>query len=64
MRFAGSAHLFRDAHESARICSVAEVDLKDPKLHLQRIARGPDPTGRLWQTTLLQPTKIAARREI
>ena len=43
---------------------VAEVDLTNPKLHL-RVARGgrdPDGPGK-WQTTLMQPTKIAAREK-
>src|ERR1700710_2568423 len=41
---------------------VAEVDLKNPKLHLHVANGGPDPDGPgKWQTTLLEPTKIAAR---
>jgi len=43
---------------------VAEVDLKNPKLHLRVSRGGPDPDGDgTWQTTLLQPTKIAAREK-
>jgi len=41
---------------------VAEVDLKNPHLHLRVAPGGPDPDGSgSWQTTLMQPTKIAAR---
>jgi len=41
---------------------VAEVDLKNPHLHLRVAPGGPDPDGSgPWQTTLMQPTKIAAR---
>jgi hypothetical protein len=43
---------------------VAEVDLKNPKLHLRVSRGGPDPDGPgLWQTTLLEPTKIAEREK-
>ena len=41
---------------------VAEVGLKTPRLHLQVARGGDDPDGAgKWQTTLLEPTKIAAR---
>ncbi|MEY4916972.1 MAG: hypothetical protein RL616_885 [Verrucomicrobiota bacterium] len=41
---------------------VAEVDLKNPKLHLRVSRGGPDPDGDgKWQTTLMEPTKIAER---
>lgn len=41
---------------------VAVVDLKDPRLRLRVAAGGPDPDGPgKWQTTLMTPTKIAAR---
>ena len=41
---------------------VAEVDLKNPKLHLRVAPGGQDPDGAgKWETTLLEPTKIAAR---
>ncbi|MDR3459199.1 MAG: phosphodiester glycosidase family protein [Verrucomicrobiae bacterium] len=43
---------------------VAEVDLKNPKLHLRVSRGGPDPDGPgIWQTTLLEPTKIAGREK-
>jgi len=43
---------------------VAEVDLKNPKLHLRVSRGGPDPDGPgKWQTTLLEPTKIAGREK-
>ena len=43
---------------------VAEVDLKNPKLHLRVARGGPDPDGPgKWQTTLMEPTKIAAREK-
>jgi exopolysaccharide biosynthesis protein len=41
---------------------VAEVDLKNPKSHLRVAPGGPDPDGAgKWETTLLEPTKIATR---
>ena len=41
---------------------VALVDLKNPKLHLHVAPGGPDPDGPgKWQTTLMEPTRIAAR---
>ena len=43
---------------------VAEVDLKNPRLHLRVSAGGADPDGPgKWQTTLMEPTKIAAREK-
>jgi exopolysaccharide biosynthesis protein len=43
---------------------VAEVDLKNPKLQLRVSRGGPDPDGPgKWQTTLLEPTKIADREK-
>jgi hypothetical protein len=41
---------------------VAEIDLANPKVHLRVSPGGPDPDGPgPWQTTLMPPTKIAAR---
>jgi exopolysaccharide biosynthesis protein len=41
---------------------VAEVDLKNPRLKLRVAPGGPDPDGPgQWQTTLMEPTKIAER---
>ena len=43
---------------------IAVVDLKNPRLHF-RVSRGgadPDGSGK-WQTTLMEPTKIAAREK-
>jgi exopolysaccharide biosynthesis protein len=41
---------------------VAVVDLKNPKLHVRVAPAGPDPDGPgKWETTLLEPTKIAGR---
>jgi len=41
---------------------VAVVDLKNPRLHFRVARGGPDPDGDgKWETTLLEPTKIAAR---
>ena len=43
---------------------VAVADLKNPRLHLRVSRGGPDPDGAgKWQTTLLQPTKIAEREK-
>lgn len=41
---------------------VATIDLTNPRLHLRVAPGGPDPDGTgKWETTLLEPTKIAAR---
>lgn len=41
---------------------VAEIDLTNLKVRLQVSPGGPDPDGAgPWQTTLMQPTKVAAR---
>jgi exopolysaccharide biosynthesis protein len=41
---------------------VAVADLKNPRLHLRVSRGGPDPDGDgKWQTTLMEPTKIAER---
>ena len=43
---------------------MAEVDLKNPKLHLRVVRGGADPDGPgKWQTTLMEPTQIAAREK-
>lgn len=43
---------------------VAEVDLSNPQIQLRVVRGGPDPDGAgEWQTTLMQPTKIAAREK-
>ena len=41
---------------------VADIDLSNPRLRLAVAPGGPDPDGPgKWQTTLLEPTRIAAR---
>jgi exopolysaccharide biosynthesis protein len=43
---------------------VAEIDLSNPKIHLRVAPGGPDPDGPgKWETTLMLPTKIAAREK-
>ena len=43
---------------------VAEIDLTNPRLHLRVAPGGPDPDGAgKWETTLMPPTKIAAREK-
>src|ERR1022692_503576 len=43
---------------------VAEIDLTNPRLHLHVAPGGPDPDGDgKWETTLMEPTKIAAREK-
>jgi exopolysaccharide biosynthesis protein len=43
---------------------IAEVDLRNPWLHLRVAPGGPDPDGPgPWETTLLEPTKIASREQ-
>lgn len=41
---------------------VARIDLKNPRVHLRVARGGADPDGEgPWETTLLQPTRIAVR---
>ena len=41
---------------------IAEVELTNPRVHVRVAPGGPDPDGPgRWQTTLMQPTRIAAR---
>ena len=41
---------------------VAEIDLTQPRVHLRVSPGGADPDGDgKWQTTLMQPTRIAQR---
>ena len=41
---------------------IAEVELTNPSVHVRVAPGGPDPDGpSRWQTTLMQPTRIAAR---
>ncbi len=43
---------------------VAQIDLSNPKVHVRVAPGGPDPDGPgKWQTTLMQPTKIAEREK-
>lgn len=43
---------------------VAEIDLTNPKVRLHVSPGGPDPDGAgPWETTLMRPTKIAAREK-
>jgi hypothetical protein len=43
---------------------IARVNLKNPGLHLSVAPGGPDPDGPgKWETTLMEPTKIAAREK-
>jgi hypothetical protein len=44
---------------------IAEVDLTRPGLKIRTSPAGPDPDGPgEWQTTLLEPTKVAARENL
>ena len=44
---------------------VAEINLTNPKVRLRVSPGGPDPTGPgEWQTTLMPPTRIAARENM
>jgi exopolysaccharide biosynthesis protein len=41
---------------------IAEIDLKNPRIHVRVAPGGPDPDGPgQWQTILTKPTEIAAR---
>src|SRR5580700_6693112 len=43
---------------------IAQDDLTNPRLHVRVAPGGPDPDGPgKWQTTLMQPTKIAEREK-
>lgn len=44
---------------------VATIDLKNPRVHVRVAPGGPDPDGPgEWETTLMQPTRVAAREEM
>jgi len=60
--FAGVAVFSETRTNPATRLFVAEVDLTNPRVQLRVSRGGPDPDGDgEWQTTLMQPTKIAAR---
>jgi hypothetical protein len=60
--FSGIACYAEKRSEPPMQLFVAEIDLANPKLHLRVSPGGADPDGPgPWQTTLMQPTKIAAR---
>src|SRR5665213_3375406 len=43
---------------------VAEIDLTNPRVQVRVAPGGPDPDGPgKWETTLMRPTKIAAREK-
>lgn len=60
--FAGVVHFSEARTNPPTRLFVAEVDLKNPTVQLRVARGGEDPDGAgPWQTTLMQPTKIAAR---
>ena len=49
-------------HDPPTRLFVAEIDLANPKLRVRVTPGGPGPDGPgRWQTTLMQPTRVAAR---
>jgi hypothetical protein len=60
--FAGVSHYSETRTQPPTRIFVGEIDLTNPKVRIQVSPGGPDPDGvGPWQTTLMQPTKIAAR---
>ena len=60
--FPGIAYYSETRKQPPTRMFVAEIDLTNPKVRLQVSPGGPDPDGDgQWQTTLMPPTKIAAR---
>ena len=63
--FAGIAVFSETRAQPPTRLFVAEVDLSHPKVRLRVAPGGPDPDGPgQWQTTLMQPTRIAAREKM
>ena len=63
--FAGIAVFSETRAQPPTRLFVAEVDLSNPKVRLRVAPGGPDPDGPgQWQTTLMQPTRIAAREKM
>jgi Phosphodiester glycosidase len=49
-------------HDPPNRLFIAEIELNNPKIHVRVAPGGPDPDGPgPWQTTLMEPTRIAAR---
>jgi hypothetical protein len=62
--FAGVAYYAETRTNPPTRLFVAEVDLTNPQVQLRVSRGGADPDGPgEWQTTLMQPTKIAAREK-
>lgn len=60
--FVGIAYYSETRTQPPTRMFVAEIDLTNPKVRLHVSPGGSDPDGSgPWQTTLMQPTKIAAR---
>jgi exopolysaccharide biosynthesis protein len=63
--FSGIAEFSETRAQPPTRLFVAEVDLSNPKVRLRVAPGGPDPDGPgQWQTTLMQPTRIAAREKM
>ena len=62
--FAGVAYYAETRTNPPTRLFIAEVDLTNPQVQLRVSRGGADPDGAgEWQTTLMQPTKIAAREK-
>ncbi len=62
--FAGVAIFFESRTNPPTRLFVAEIDLANPRVRLRVSAGGDDPDGPgQWQTTLMQPTRIALREK-
>ncbi|HEX5220009.1 MAG TPA: phosphodiester glycosidase family protein [Verrucomicrobiae bacterium] len=60
--FAGITYYAETRTQPPTRMFVAEIDLTNPNVRLHVSPGGPDPDGTgPWQTTLMQPTRIAAR---
>jgi hypothetical protein len=60
--FPGVVCYVETRHDPPLQVFVAKVSLRNPNVHIRVAPGGPDPDGSgPWQTTLLEPTRIAAR---
>ena len=63
--FSGIAYYSETRPQPPTRLFVAEIDLTNPKVRLRVSPGGPDPDGPgPWQTTLMSPTRIAAREHM
>jgi len=63
--YAGLTYHIETRYQPAMRLFVAEVDLRNPRVHVRVLPGGPDPDGPgKWETVLTRPTKIAVRERL